>query len=415
MLLAEQPLHRRVGVERALRHRAVDALDLVEHRDDRLAAAVEGRLHLVDGRQVALDRGQGRALRDVGDVGRRVRLEVGRGGDQVLRADHPADPPAGHRVGLGDPVDHHAVVGEVRAEHGQRAGLHAVVHEVLVDLVGERPQVVVLDPLADRADLVGRVDRAGRVGRRDEEQHLGALGAGRLELLDGDLVALGLVGEHRHGHAAGELDRLGVRRPVRRRHDHLVAGVDHRRERAVDRLLAAVGDHHLARLDGVPAVAQRLLGDRLLELGQAAGGRVAVVLRVAAGLDRGLDDVVGGREVRLAGPEADHRAALGLERLRLGVDLERGRLGDGADPLGDSTVTRRSHGSMLGVGRGAAGPRLRGRFGRAFPAPRRLPHWWSPTGSGLPIGASPEGTSSTGRASVSKTEGWGFKSLVPCK
>ena len=27
----------------------------------------------------------------------------------------------------------------------------------------------------------------------------------------------------------------------------------------------------------------------------------------------------------------------------------------------------------------------------------------------------PEGTSSTGRASVSKTEGWGFKSLVPCE
>ena len=26
-----------------------------------------------------------------------------------------------------------------------------------------------------------------------------------------------------------------------------------------------------------------------------------------------------------------------------------------------------------------------------------------------------EGTSSTGRASVSKTEGWGFKSLVPCE
>src|SRR5690606_18820820 len=26
-----------------------------------------------------------------------------------------------------------------------------------------------------------------------------------------------------------------------------------------------------------------------------------------------------------------------------------------------------------------------------------------------------EGTSSTGRASVSKTEGWGFKSFVPCK
>jgi hypothetical protein len=31
------------------------------------------------------------------------------------------------------------------------------------------------------------------------------------------------------------------------------------------------------------------------------------------------------------------------------------------------------------------------------------------------MGGPPEGTSSTGRASVSKTEGWGFKSLVPCK
>ena len=107
---------------------------------------------------------------------------------------------------------------------------------------------------------------------------------------------------------------------------------------------------HLARLDGVPAVAQRLLGDRLLELGQAAGGRVAVVLGVAAGVDRGLDDVVGRREVRLAGAEADDRAALGLERLGLGVDLERGRLGDRADPLGDATVAGGGHGSMLGHG-----------------------------------------------------------------
>jgi hypothetical protein len=27
----------------------------------------------------------------------------------------------------------------------------------------------------------------------------------------------------------------------------------------------------------------------------------------------------------------------------------------------------------------------------------------------------PEGNSSIGRASVSKTEGWGFKSLLPCR
>ena len=49
-----------------------------------------------------------------------------------------------------------------------------------------------------------------------------------------------------------------------------------------------------------------------LQLGQAAGRRVPVVLRVAAGGDGGLDDVLGRREVGLAGAEPDHVLALRL-------------------------------------------------------------------------------------------------------
>ena len=233
-----------------------------------------------------------------------MRLEVGGGRSQVGRSDQPAHPPACHRIGLGDAVHHDAPLGHAGAEHRQRPGLGVVVDEVLVDLVGQHPQPVLLDPGADGPDLVGGVDRPGRVGRRDEEQHLGLRGASSLELLDGDLVVVGLVGDHRDRDAAGELDRLGVRRPVRRRDDHLVAGVEHRGERLVDGLLPAVGDDDLAGLHGVPAVAQRLVGDRLLELGQAAGRGVAVVLRVAAGLNSGLDDVVGSREVGLARPRS---------------------------------------------------------------------------------------------------------------
>ena len=108
-----------------------------------------------------------------------------------------------------------------------------------------------------------------------------AVGARRLELVDGDEVALRLVGEHVDRHAAGEADRLGVGRPVRRRQDDLVAGVEQRREGLVDGLLAAVGDQHLAGVDVVARVARRLVGDRRLELGQPAGGGVAVVARVA--------------------------------------------------------------------------------------------------------------------------------------
>ena len=74
-------------------------------------------------------------------------------------------------------------------------------------------------------------------------------------------------------------------------------------------------------------------GDGLPQLGQAGGGRVAVVLRVAAGRDGRLDDVLRGREVRLAGAEADDVLARGLQRLGLGVDGQGGRLGDGADAL----------------------------------------------------------------------------------
>ena len=78
-----------------------------------------------------------------------------------------------------------------------------------------------------------------------------------------------------------ERDRLGVGGPVRRREEHLVAGVEERGEGVVDGVLAAVGDEHLAGLHVEAGVAQRLDGDGLLQLGQAAGRRVLVVLRVA--------------------------------------------------------------------------------------------------------------------------------------
>ena len=56
----------------------------------------------------------------------------------------------------------------------------------------------------------------------------------------------------------------------------------------------------------------------------------------------------GRREVGLAGAEADHRLARRLQRLGLGVDGERGGLGDG----GDALATLRA--SVRGVANGLA-------------------------------------------------------------
>ena len=137
------------------------------------------------------------------------------------------------------------------------------------------------------------------------------------------------------GHAVGERDRLRIRGPVGRGYEHLVARVEEGLERVVDRVLAAVRDDDLLRLDDVAGVAGGLGRDRGAQLGQAARRCVVLVGDVPARRDRRLDDARRRGEVGFAGTEADDVIAGRLERLRLGVDRERGRLGDGADAARD--------------------------------------------------------------------------------
>lgn len=180
---------------------------------------------------------------------------------------------------------------------------------------------------------------------------------------------------------------------------------------------------------------------------------VAVVLGVRAGFDGRLHDVVGGREVRLTGAEADHRTSGGLEGLGLGVHGESGGLGDRADSGGDPALGGRgcsAHGThrfrpetppargfhrlnsdrtsvrfsgphqWIFSGGGTCGhflfdARLRSTYtltslaftGRTQPMPP------STRADAVRWGKS-KGRSSIGRALVSKTSGWGFKSLRPC-
>ena len=176
-----------------------------------------------------------------------MRLQVGGGLDDVGRADHPAHAPAGHGVGLGDAVEDDHLVAELRHRGGDGGERHAVVGQVLVDLVGDHPQALGRGPLADLLDLLRRVHGAGGVGRGDEEQDLGALREGRLQLVHGDQVALLRAGENLHRHAAGQPDGLRVGGPERGRNNDLVARIQQGGEGVVDGLLAAVGHQHLGR------------------------------------------------------------------------------------------------------------------------------------------------------------------------
>ena len=159
-----------------------------------------------------------------------------------------------------------------------------------------------------------------------------AVGPGRFERVDGEMEPGVLGGGDVHGHPAGQGDGLGVGGPVGRRDEHLVTGVAQGGEGLVDGLLGAVGHEHLGGRDLVARVAPGLGRHRLLQGGQAAGGRVVVVGRDPAGLDGRLHDVGRGGEVGLAGAEADDVLARGPQRLGLGVDGQGGRRGDGGDP-----------------------------------------------------------------------------------
>ncbi len=171
---------------------------------------------------------------------------------------------------------------------------------MLVDLIGDDPDPVIDRPPTDGLDLAGRVDGSGRVGRRHEQQHLGACGPSRLQPVHGDLEPLLPGRRHLDRDSSRQPDDLRIGGPVGRRQQDLVAGIEQGGEGLFDRLLAAVGDEHLGGGHLEARVPGGLGGHRRPQLRQAGGGRVPVIPRVGARRHRSGHDVRRCREVRLA-------------------------------------------------------------------------------------------------------------------
>ena len=223
-------------------------------------------------------------------------MHLADGGAQVLAGHRPADPPAGHRVRLGQPADRHRPV----RHPGQRRDRDvpgAVVGDELVDLVGEGDQVVLGAERRDPRQFPLAEHLAARVLRAVHDDRPGAFVDGRPQLV---LVErpVRLVEAHVAGHRSRE---DGVRPVVlveRLEDDDLLARVHHRQHR---------GDHGLGRAAGhrevplgvhVHAVERPVApGERVAQRLGAPGDRVLVDVP-ADGLDGGLLDLGGRREVR---------------------------------------------------------------------------------------------------------------------
>jgi hypothetical protein len=91
--------------------------------------------------------------------------------------------------------------------------------------------------------------------------------------------------------------------------DDLRARLAEHRDREEHRDLAARHHDDVLRIDGRAGAPADVVRDGRAQLGDALGRRVAVVA-VAQRPAGGLDDVLGGAEVRLADAQVDHRPAL---------------------------------------------------------------------------------------------------------
>ncbi|MND59908.1 hypothetical protein D3C80_511260 [compost metagenome] len=197
---------------------------------------------------------------------------------------HPAGAEAGHAVGLGQAV-------EGQAEHVGREGGGADVHgvvveDLVVDLVGEEHQVVLARQFHHAFQHFPGIHGAGGVVRVDDHHGLGVRGDLGLDVFQVRPPVGLLVAQVVHGLAAGEADRGGPERVVRRRDQHFVAVVEQRLHAHHDQL-----GHAVAEVDVLDADAFHLLLLVVLHHGLARAEQ-ALGVAVALGGRQVADDVL---------------------------------------------------------------------------------------------------------------------------
>ncbi len=231
--------------------------------------------------------------------------------------------------------------------------LPAVVGHVLVDLVGDDPQVVRLGDPDERGDLVARPDGPGRVRGRAHDDGLRAVGDRSLQPVRVERPPPAVAGQgDGHGADAVEPQDTGVVAVERLEQDHLVARLAQRQDRRDERARRPGGDDDgLGAVERDPVERPRLLGDRLAEQPDAVVGRVDGALAALERVDRRLDDGRGRGEVADPLPQVHPADAVHGERDGPDVGLAEG-VGAGGEGLhqtaGKRATEERNHARRTG-------------------------------------------------------------------
>lgn len=252
---------------------------------------------------------------DRGDLahGRRLRavlcLYGGDTTDKFGRPEPPADPPAGHRVRLGDAVDEQDPLAQIRRDLCDADVLALAVADVGVDLVRkDHRRGVPSQDLGETGQGVMAVGGARGISGSVEHDPACACGQGRFQGVGSESEPrVGRAGND-HGHGAAQAHQVRVTCPVGRRNDHLVARAQGGEERVEDDLLGAASHGHLGIRVTQGAVPFHCAPCGTAQFRYPVGGGVAQ--RAGSGFLSGTNRVRRRGEVGLAEREVDDPTAL---------------------------------------------------------------------------------------------------------
>ena len=207
-------------------------------------------------------------------------------------------------------------------ERGDAGKLHAVIDELIINLIRNDVQIVLDTDVRDCLECFFRIDSTGRIRGVVEDDGLGLVCDGSLELLRRELETLLLADVNNDRYAAKQTYHFTVADPVRGRHDHFIARVDQRTQRDVDRVLCTAGDDRLRRLILQTVIRLHAVANRLTQLDHTGCGRISR-FSVADRAHTRIADAVGCGKIGLAGAKADNVLPFCFHLLRQCADGQR--------------------------------------------------------------------------------------------
>ncbi len=245
-----------------------------------------------------------------------------------------ADPPTGHRIGLGNAVHGQCALVQFRNHRGEGLEFDGPVGEHFVNVIGQHQHLrMSFEDCAQTRQVHRAVHHPGGIRGRVEQQPACSRCDRLLQCLRSEPKPLLWFGVHKHRLPAKQANNVRVADPIRCRNDDLIVCVQCGHHHIENDLLAAHSNQHLIRRVVQPVVPLELCGNRLPQLRNALRCRVACFAPVD-GTFRGIPDVLRGLKIRFACCEGNDVPALGLEFPCPGADRHGGRDPDLCEPGG---------------------------------------------------------------------------------